>query len=163
MSSETSVGIDEYTTPGAGFRAITKQRYSDFIVREVGEDGTVVRLTSLPVAPAAAEKIDPSAPLTPDAEAQLAAAMGAADAGAAAALHFASTAAAARGGGGGAAMPSGEVVLARDDDKDRRREIHRCEHEHQEGCSHSACDQLWSVAQKRRFASSALCFTMGLR
>eukprot|EP00962_Isochrysis_galbana_P021717 scaffold6416_cov113-Isochrysis_galbana.AAC.1 len=47
------VGITEFCSAGRGFRAATKQRYVDFIVREVQMDGTVARLRSLPVKPTA--------------------------------------------------------------------------------------------------------------
>ena len=35
---EASLGITEYLTPGPGFTAITKQRFTDFIVREISSD-----------------------------------------------------------------------------------------------------------------------------
>ncbi|RDW38307.1 pseudouridine synthase [Yarrowia lipolytica] len=44
--TEPRVGITEYISPGlAGFRGILKQRYSDFMVNEIGLDGQVVHLT----------------------------------------------------------------------------------------------------------------------
>ena len=43
--TEPQVGIKAYLNDAPGFQAILKQRYTDFIVREVGEDGEVVRLT----------------------------------------------------------------------------------------------------------------------
>lgn len=44
---EKSLGISEYMCPSAkGFSAVVKARYSDFVVHEVGWDGTVARLTS---------------------------------------------------------------------------------------------------------------------
>ena len=52
MSTEHSVGIKAFASPGDGFAAATKQRFSDFIVREVGLDGKVVRLTTLLLATA---------------------------------------------------------------------------------------------------------------
>ena len=45
MFSEQSVGITGCVSPGKGFLAATKQRWSDFIVREVDLQGRVVRLT----------------------------------------------------------------------------------------------------------------------
>ena len=54
MPSEAAVGITAFSTPGPGFLATTKQRYSDFIVREVDPvSGLPVRLTALPEAPKA--------------------------------------------------------------------------------------------------------------
>ena len=47
---ESQVGITETCTPGPGFRAATKQRYSDFIVNEVRLSGEPVHLASLPAA-----------------------------------------------------------------------------------------------------------------
>ena len=40
-AAETSVGISSYANNAPGFQGIMKQRYSDFVVREVGLDGTV--------------------------------------------------------------------------------------------------------------------------
>ena len=40
-AAETSVGISSYANDAPGFRGIMKQRYSDFVVREVALDGTV--------------------------------------------------------------------------------------------------------------------------
>ncbi|XP_050225541.1 multisubstrate pseudouridine synthase 7 [Mercurialis annua] len=48
---ESDVGISCYISKLPGFRGILKQRYSDFIVNEVGTDGNVVHLTSLHVSP----------------------------------------------------------------------------------------------------------------
>lgn len=44
---ESDVGILCYISQLPGFRGILKQRYSDFIVNEVGLDGNVVHLTTL--------------------------------------------------------------------------------------------------------------------
>ncbi|KAH6819095.1 Pseudouridine synthase family protein [Perilla frutescens var. frutescens] len=44
---ESDVGILCYISQLPGFRGILKQRYSDFIVNEVGLDGSVVHLTTL--------------------------------------------------------------------------------------------------------------------
>ncbi|PKA64964.1 tRNA pseudouridine13 synthase [Apostasia shenzhenica] len=44
---ESEVGISCYVSSLPGFRAVLKQRYSDFIVNEVDLDGNVVRLTSI--------------------------------------------------------------------------------------------------------------------
>lgn len=44
---ERKLGISEYMSPDAkGFSAVVKARYSDFIVREVREDGVIAKLTS---------------------------------------------------------------------------------------------------------------------
>lgn len=44
---ERSLGISEYMCPSApGFSAVVKARYSDFVVHEVGLDGSIARLTS---------------------------------------------------------------------------------------------------------------------
>jgi len=46
--AERNVGIAAYVSPDAlGFAAVSKARYSDFLVREVDVDGNVARLTSL--------------------------------------------------------------------------------------------------------------------
>ena len=44
---ELSVGITEYTNKAPGFRGILKQRYSDFIVREIGMDNVPSSLTTI--------------------------------------------------------------------------------------------------------------------
>ncbi|KAL2478601.1 Pseudouridine synthase family protein [Forsythia ovata] len=58
MSSveESDVGIFCYISKLPGFRGILKQRYSDFIVNEVGLDGNVVHLNSLEVPPEISEE-----------------------------------------------------------------------------------------------------------
>ncbi|KAJ9185855.1 hypothetical protein P3X46_005442 [Hevea brasiliensis] len=48
-TDESDVGILCYISQLPGFRGILKQRYSDFIVNEVDNDGNVVHLTSLEV------------------------------------------------------------------------------------------------------------------
>ncbi|EOD17688.1 hypothetical protein EMIHUDRAFT_243837 [Emiliania huxleyi CCMP1516] len=67
VTSEASVGITETCTPGPGFRAATKQRYSDFIVNEVRLSGEPVHLASLPAA--VAQKAAEEEELPPPAEA----------------------------------------------------------------------------------------------
>lgn len=47
---ETAVGIECYANTASGFQAILKERYTDFIVNEIGLDGEVVHLTSLDAA-----------------------------------------------------------------------------------------------------------------
>jgi tRNA pseudouridine13 synthase len=47
---EVSVGIECYANSASGFQAILKERYTDFIVNEIGLDGEVVHLTSLDAA-----------------------------------------------------------------------------------------------------------------
>ena len=51
--AETSVGISTYANNAPGFEGIMKQRYSDFVVREVGIDGKVTALEN--ISPAALE------------------------------------------------------------------------------------------------------------
>ncbi|XP_048740934.1 pseudouridylate synthase 7 homolog [Ostrea edulis] len=46
---EADVGITEYISSLPGFNAIIKQRYSDFIVNEIDEEGQTVKLTHLEV------------------------------------------------------------------------------------------------------------------
>ncbi|KAF1950097.1 tRNA pseudouridine synthase D [Byssothecium circinans] len=47
---EVRAGIAEYVCPGnLGFRGVLKQRYTDFMVNEIGVDGRVVRLERLGV------------------------------------------------------------------------------------------------------------------
>ncbi|PON87117.1 Pseudouridine synthase [Trema orientale] len=48
---ESDVGIFCYISHLPGFRGVLKQRYSDFIVKEVDTDGNVVHLTSLDAPP----------------------------------------------------------------------------------------------------------------
>jgi tRNA pseudouridine13 synthase len=127
MASEESVGIIAYTTPGNGFRAITKQRFSDFIVREVNMDGSVLKLKALPEMPPEAPEAD-DVPET--AEAQLATLIGEASASAVLELQRkAAAAVAARGGGKRGHASSSTVdevlVLPRDDDKEHRTQVHR--------------------------------------
>ncbi|KAF3926792.1 hypothetical protein ABW20_dc0100022 [Dactylellina cionopaga] len=66
VRSEESVGITQYLNPDAvGFQGLLKQRYTDFLVNEVGKDGAVLRLQSLHIekkkkrgsAPTAEERI----------------------------------------------------------------------------------------------------------
>lgn len=46
QKTEDELGITQYISNHAGFTAILKQRYSDFLVNEVA-DGEVIRLTNL--------------------------------------------------------------------------------------------------------------------
>ncbi|GBM52146.1 Pseudouridylate synthase 7 [Araneus ventricosus] len=46
-ASEQDVGITEYLSDLPEFKAIMKERYSDFIVNEIDTEGNVVRLTNL--------------------------------------------------------------------------------------------------------------------
>ncbi|KAK3103872.1 hypothetical protein FSP39_022552 [Pinctada imbricata] len=46
---EEDVGITEYIGHHTGFHGVIKQRYSDFIVHEIAQDGQIVKLTSLDV------------------------------------------------------------------------------------------------------------------
>ncbi|KAG0448010.1 hypothetical protein HPP92_028042, partial [Vanilla planifolia] len=48
---ESDVGICCYVSSLPGFRAVLKQRYSDFIVNEVDREGRIVRLTSFELPP----------------------------------------------------------------------------------------------------------------
>ena len=87
---EASLGITEFLTPGPGFLAITKLRFTDFIVHEVSLSGHTVKLEALadvPAAPAAdaasapgpdAPDDAPAEPVEPEAaaEAALAAVVG---------------------------------------------------------------------------------------
>ena len=45
--SEQLVGITQHTTDTPGFRAVTKQRFSDFIVHEIGLDGNISSSASI--------------------------------------------------------------------------------------------------------------------
>ena len=45
--SEEALGIRSYLSPGPGFLAVSKARYSDFLVREINLLGEVARLTDL--------------------------------------------------------------------------------------------------------------------
>jgi threonine synthase len=45
--AETAVGIECYANAAVGFRAILKERFSDFVVQEIDTAGDIVHLTSL--------------------------------------------------------------------------------------------------------------------
>jgi tRNA pseudouridine13 synthase len=48
LEREVRAGIREYVCPSnLGFRGVLKQRYTDFLVNEIGQDGVVVHLRSL--------------------------------------------------------------------------------------------------------------------
>ena len=128
---EASLGITEFLTPGPGFLAITKLRFTDFIVHEVSLSGNTVKLEALadvPAAPAAdaasapgpdAPDDAPAEPVEPEAaaEAALAAVVGLEVAQALCRLQASAKAA------GGAAQ-SEPVLLPRDDDKESRKAVH---------------------------------------
>jgi tRNA pseudouridine13 synthase len=58
---EKSLGISEYMSPSAqGFSAVVKARYSDFVVHEVGLDGSIARLTSRDIPKTMEEPAAPS-------------------------------------------------------------------------------------------------------
>ena len=116
--TEESVGISAFTTLGKGFRAATKQRFSDFIVREVDLTGKVVRLTSLPEIPDAGVN---NANSTTDTavEPKLVPLVGEEQTKAILALNATAT------GGGEGQHGAQSLVLDRDDDKDHRRDVHR--------------------------------------
>ena len=46
-AEEASVGIECNANSAEGFRAILKERYTDFVVNEIDQDGEVVHLTTL--------------------------------------------------------------------------------------------------------------------
>ena len=131
---EASLGITEFLTPGPGFLAITKLRFTDFIVHEVTLSGQTVRLEALaevPAAPASAAASAPGpgapdAPVEPvevAAEAALAAVVGLEVAQALCRLQASAKAA------GGAAQ-SEPVLLPRDDDKVSRKAVHQLVKQH---------------------------------
>lgn len=45
--TESSFGIEEYVSQGEGIGGILKQRYSDFIVREIEKNGNIVQIQNL--------------------------------------------------------------------------------------------------------------------
>ena len=106
---EGAVGITEYLTPGEGFSAITKQRFTDFIVNEVGLSGHIVRLSAFAEAPEQQPGTAEAASAGLDAEAALAAEVG--DELAQALLDLQAQATGARG----AAQAASELLLPRDD------------------------------------------------
>jgi len=59
--TEESVGIQQYTTNSDGFFGLFKNRFADFLVNEIAQDGKVVRLSSqdLPVEASVDEVSDP--------------------------------------------------------------------------------------------------------
>ena len=127
---EASLGITEFLTPGPGFLAITKLRFTDFIVHEVSLSGQTVRLEALEDAPAAPAPADsapgagaPHAPADVAAEAALADVVGLEVAQALCQLQASAKAA------GGAAQ-SEPVLLPRDDDKAHRKAVHQLVKQH---------------------------------
>ena len=114
MSTEESVGIAAFSTRTPPFRAVTKQRWSDFLVHEVTPSGRVVELVSI-AKPAPAAAIPAAPPDAAATEAELASSLGAAAAAEALALNA----------GGGEDGAAAEVVLAPDEDKERRRAVHQ--------------------------------------
>jgi len=130
---EATVGIREFCTAGRGFRGVTKQRYSDFIVREVSLSGEVVRLQHLPEPPPPPPQSAAAADETAAAEralAELSELIGADDAAAAIALYQRALADKASGrkkkaaAAAAAAEEDGELLLGRDDDKIHRKAVH---------------------------------------
>ena len=113
--TEASVGITEHTTAGSGFRAVTKARFSDFIVHEVDLSGELATLTQLPSVPTTAPP--DSAPPPAEALAELQSLLSAADAAAALDLHARVV--------GSTAAADEELLLARCDDKEARRAVHQ--------------------------------------
>ncbi|KAL1503112.1 hypothetical protein AB1Y20_011175 [Prymnesium parvum] len=115
--AEPSVGILELATSTPAFRAVTKQRYSDFIVHEISPQGREVRLTSLaqPPPPPPAASHGPSA----DGVAALVAALGEESARRAIALHARLHAEEEAAG-----EAEAEVVCAPAEDKEVRRAQH---------------------------------------
>lgn len=66
---EKSLGISAYMSPAAeGFSAVVKARYSDFVVHEVGLDGTIARLTSRDIPKSMEEQFVEEEPATPSTE-----------------------------------------------------------------------------------------------
>jgi tRNA pseudouridine13 synthase len=58
--TEKKLGISEYLTTSVGFSGVVKARYSDFLVHEVGLDGSIARLTNLEVPASSSKKQEPS-------------------------------------------------------------------------------------------------------
>ncbi|KAK9458736.1 pseudouridine synthase [Lipomyces oligophaga] len=48
---ENQVGITEYLNSGKGFKGLIKQRYTDFLVNEIGLDGHVLKIEYIPTIP----------------------------------------------------------------------------------------------------------------
>lgn len=58
LEREVRAGIREYVCPNnLGFKGVLKQRYTDFLVNEIGQDGVVVHLRSMEV-PKREKKLD---------------------------------------------------------------------------------------------------------
>lgn len=47
VHSYPEIGITEHVGRHAGFPALVKERYSDFVVHEISEDGSIIRLTDM--------------------------------------------------------------------------------------------------------------------
>jgi tRNA pseudouridine13 synthase len=58
--TERKLGISEYLTTSVGFSGVVKARYSDFLVHEVGLDGSIARLTNLEVPASSSKQEEPS-------------------------------------------------------------------------------------------------------
>ncbi|XP_067682997.1 pseudouridylate synthase 7 homolog [Haliotis asinina] len=58
--AEADVGITQYVSSHKGFSAIIKQRYSDFIVNEISDEGREVHLTSTDVPQEVEEQVAPT-------------------------------------------------------------------------------------------------------
>jgi tRNA pseudouridine13 synthase len=57
--TEKTLGISEYLTTSVGFSGVVKARFSDFLVHEVGLDGSIARLTNLEVPASSSKKQEP--------------------------------------------------------------------------------------------------------
>eukprot|EP00966_Prymnesium_polylepis_P062325 1445878-Prymnesium_polylepis.1 len=141
--AEAAVGITQHTTDTTAFRAVTKQRYSDFIVHEMQMDGQKVKLTSLVQAMASPSDTTDGAP-SAEAVAALTEVLGEETTRRAVSLHArllaggADTAADGEGASGEGA-PS-EVQCPPDDDKDRRRAQHQIVKTHLPGLTSDTLD-----------------------
>ena len=133
--TEVAVGITAFSTPSPPFHAITKQRFSDFIVHEVDLQGQVVQLKSLPEAPpppaasavssavsgCASSEASCSAEDAAAGQTQLASLVGESHALALVELHRRSAHRAPAGSG----ADESPIVLPKDDDKQHRTQVHR--------------------------------------
>ena len=142
--TEQMVGITQHTTQTVAFRAVTKQRYSDFIVHEMRMDGQKVVLNSLVEAMVAPSAADADSAPSEEAVVALTEVLGEETARQAIALHSRLQAGAQAEGAkgaedGGDSAPS-EVQCPRDDDKDRRRAQHQIVKVHLPGLTSDTLD-----------------------
>lgn len=124
-STEADLAITEYATKNNGFKGTLKYRYSDFIVREVAMDGSVVKLRDTSSKTKVVGQAEPAAVAAPAGEAKDRLALLTAIVGADQAAKVMELEKSAEGDSKG-----DPVVMAPDADKARRTAVHQLVREH---------------------------------